>query len=243
MKTKFGFVVLVVLLLAAVPASIGADGKTGVTQGSYIQDGPIVLGQPSVPAQEAPGAVDSACLYPWRTIWVETFEGAFPNPWWTAVLDRNATNGLDYWDDESYAKKVGYWGAWAAESSLSAYTNNYDNYMDSWMVAVPFNLSGRCAARLKFVYWNQSEPCCDRLYYCATHVNTWSALEAGCGAPIGGITNAWPPTSKPNWRSKTFSLNSHKGYPWVLIGFRFYSDYSITYKGAFVDQVMVQVKP
>jgi len=51
MKTKLGFVVLVVMLLAAVPAAVGADRAPGVIQqtGSVEQTGiPRVLGQPYV---------------------------------------------------------------------------------------------------------------------------------------------------------------------------------------------------
>jgi hypothetical protein len=248
MKTKLGYVALVVMLLASVPAAVGADGKSGVSQGSTIEEGPVIFGQPYTPSagpKEAPTA-SGASVVPWRTIFRETFEGAWPWGPWAAWDGNGAAKGAVCWDDQAYAAKPGIWSAWCADNCANGrnpFIQNYAPNMDSWMRVGPFNLSGKWAARYKFNWWNQSEFNFDRFWWCASHDWwDWSSASVRCGW-AWGINRPWPPTNDWNWATRAVSLNAFLGDPTVYLAFVFQSDNSVELKGAFVDQLMVQVKP
>jgi len=112
-------------------------------------------------------------------------------------------------------------------------TFSYDNNMDSWMIRGPFDLSTAIDANLNFYYWLKSEANFDYLY--------WLASPDGVnfdGYRISGDQ------SGSGWQFISYDLSNYDGIGSSLLGdssvwiaFRFTSDGSITYEGAYVDDV------
>lgn len=221
---RFGFQVLVLLALVttfstpiivnAQPAKCTTVFTAPVSSSSTFSD---------VPNQTV---VASANV---RVLLSEGFEvGAFP----PGQGNWNVT-GAPQWDDETYKPFTGSWSAWAAgggTGALNPASGNYANNMNSWMIAGPFDLSLSLAPRVLFNWWNISEANYDRLYWLASTNGTNFHGYASSGNTGG-------------WRFETFDLTSVPtlgnlaGQSRVWIAFRFQSDSTCTYQGAFVDNV------
>jgi hypothetical protein len=166
----------------------------------------------------------------WVTILSEGFEGSWPWGLWS----RSGSSPCAYtWDDVSYKSHTGGWSAWCADESLGGCadlqpeSNNYPNNMRAWMEYGPFDLSDATNARMTFYYWVEAESCCDYLF--------WGASHDGSG--FGG-TSAYG--SSGGWVSRTLDLQPYCGDSTVWVGFLFNSDSSVTYKGAFVDDIIIE---
>ena len=179
----------------------------------------------------SPSAVDG-----WTTIMSEGFEGAFPNSIWRVGDANGSSYGDYYWDDTSYMAYSGYWSAWAARggaNGLNPYFYNYPNNMRSWMTYGPFDLRNTTDAKLTFNFWNRSEANYD--YF------QWLVSVDGTnfyGYQVSG--------DSAGWRTVIFDLKAVPGLgnltgrSSVWISFRFISDSSVTLKGPFVDNVVLQ---
>jgi subtilisin family serine protease len=161
----------------------------------------------------------------WQPIFTETFEGAFPGSNWTIY-------GSPSWDDTSYDKYNGSWSGWCADTTQLP-ANGYVNNMNAWMVYGPFSLSDATNATVDFYYRNKSEANFD--YF------NWLASTDGTnfyGWQISG--------NQDSWHSQTFdltivpSLGNLSGQNQVWIAFVFKSDSSITDKGAYIDDIIIQ---
>jgi len=181
---------------------------------------------------------ETARLSPgWQTIMTENFEGIFPAGLWSAFDDDGATYGEYYWDDDDYKPHSGSWSAWCANGGANALDPEfyyYANYMQSWMVYGPFDLSDATNAELNFHYWLQSELNYD--YF------MWLASTDGIsfdGWQISGDSGGW--VSESFDLTAAPSLGNLCGVPEVWIAFLFESDYAASsYDGAFVDDVALQ---
>jgi len=169
----------------------------------------------------------------WVIIKYETFEGPFPNTLWRVSSGRPPCRYT--WDDDDYKPYAGSWSAWCADISLGgcrdldpAY-DNYPNNMDAWMIYGPFDLSDPriTDARMRFYHWTYTESRYDYFFYGASHdgVNFYGYRVSG----------DWRP-----WRSVTLSLRDYIGDSSVWVGFKFHSDSSVTRKGTFVDNVLIE---
>jgi len=112
-------------------------------------------------------------------------------------------------------------------SDLNPAADNYQDDMDAWMVYGPFDLSDATSARMTFYIWNQSESDFDEFY---------------CGCSTDGInfigytlSGDWTP-----WSQYTLSLNEVCGQSEVWVGLEFSSDLSISYKGTFIDDLVIE---
>lgn len=160
-------------------------------------------------------------------LWSETFEGAFPGVSWS-VGDSNAASGLVYWDDvnsgfgtiaahggswKGYCAGVGYIGP----TTSPRYTNNMQAVMSRAV-----NLAGYTGANLRFWFATPSiENCCDRLRVFMDATEIWST----------GATQT-------NWAAMNLPLNSYLGGSHAL-RFEFFSDPSIFFEGAYLDDISV----
>ena len=165
----------------------------------------------------------------WNNLMAEDFEGVFPSGSWTQLGDPT-------WDDDDYNPHYGYWSAWCARQGsigLDPQYSNYPNNMDGWMIYGPFDLSAATAAAVDFYWWNESEPNYDFL--------EWRASYDGINF------NGWQTSgNSTSWSSHSFDLSnvpvfgSMLGDNSVWIAFRFTSDSSITYRGGFIDDIVLR---
>lgn len=168
----------------------------------------------------------------------ETFEGVWPNGNWT-TFDNNGPLGGDVcWDDESYLPHKGLWSAWAAggcADGLDPATNWYVDDMESWMVNGPFTTKRATTGVLTFKYQNESEVGFDYLYWCASVDDIIYYCHGHTGSTNG------------RWRGGKIDLKNVPNYGSMLgedtvyVAWIFYSDFSITDQGPFVDDVKLKL--
>ena len=166
----------------------------------------------------------------WVPIMTEDFEGTFPTGLWTVA---SYPEGGPTWGRDDYLAHTGTWSAWCAASALDPAFNNYPNNMLGYMTYGPFDLRGATDAEVSFYLWLQREECCDG----------FAILASIDGENYGGYVYT---EIFSGWEIKTFDLKSVPylgnlcGQPEVWIAFGFQSDPSNTYKGAFVDDIVLQ---
>ena len=174
-----------------------------------------------------------ATILGWQTIMTETFEGQFPNTLWTAYAGATYTNA--YWDDKLTRPYAGLYSAWCAGAGTQQGVagGNYPDNMKSWMIYGPFSLSDATDADLEFYYWNESETDYDYFgWYASVDGTNFS------GYRNSGTSPAWTPTTFDLKNVPT--LGNLMGKSQVWIAFVFTSDASTNYRGAFVDNIVLQ---
>jgi len=171
----------------------------------------------------------------WTTIMSEGFEGSFPSAKWIVSDGDGATNGEYYWDDDDYKPHSGAKSAWCAKggaNGLDPAYNNYPNNCQSYMIYGQFNLSDAQEARLSFYYWNKSESNNDLFTVWA-----WDGTNLDSCLIVSGSGN-------DSWNYKTVDLKSLPNVSnksSVSIVFNFWSNSTVTDKGAFVDDILLEV--
>lgn len=169
-----------------------------------------------------------------QTLFSDGFEGAFPGSW-TVFDDNGSTGGDVYWDDTNYRAYAGSWSAGCADGGANAPApgGNYPNNMDSWMIYGPFSLSDASAGALTFFTWLRSESNYDYLKYMVS-------LDGASfyGWQTSGDTGGWQSRSLDFTNVPT--LGNITGQPQVWIALVFTSDGSVTFEGAYVDEVLIQ---
>jgi len=182
------------------------------------------------PDQAAPqgNSYSGASTASWTTIMSENFEGTFPSGLWTLY-------GNPTWGKDDYKPQSGVYSAWCATSGSlgrDPAKKNYANNMNAWMVYGPFDLTGAVGAELSFNYWLNSETNADFFqWFASTDGNNFYGQQT---------------SGNSGWANIKFDLSSVPGLgnvcnqPSVWIAFKFVSDSAIAYKGAFVDDVVLQ---
>ena len=160
------------------------------------------------------------------TIFSEGFEGIFPGSW--------TLYGSPTWDDESYRSLTGSWSGYCAGTSISP-PGPYATDMNAWMVAGPFDLSNASDAELLFNFWNISELNYD-YFSCMVSIDNSQYY----GTRWSGTYDSW---NSVNFDlTDVYTLGNVCGQPEVWIAFIFTSDYIVTYEGAYVDDIELQVE-
>lgn len=169
-----------------------------------------------------------------QTVFSDGFEGAFPGSW-TVFDDNGSTGGQVYWDDTSYRAYAGTYSVACADGGANAVApgNAYPNDMSSWMIYGPFSLSDANAGTFSLRYWNRSEQGFDYFKFMVSINGTnFYGLQTS-GDSLG-------------WQSGTidftnvFTLGNITGQPQVWVALIFSSDATVTYEGAYVDEVLIQ---
>ena len=176
---------------------------------------------------------------PWIVLMSEDFEGGFPedNGW-----DIRINTARPYsWNDENDNPHSGSWSGWCAgaayngASDLDAGSANYPNDLNAWMIWGPFDLTAAEDAVVTFWYNNVSETSHDYFsWYASKDGTNYSGLRAS------GNSNGWQSTTFD--LKNVFSIGDLRGQRQVWIAFNFTSDGSTNFKGAFVDDVVLQVQ-
>jgi len=172
----------------------------------------------------------------WTTITSLDFEGAFPGGW--SVSDQSSYDGGQYyWGKRNCQVATGSYSGWAvgggANGGVLSCGSNYPNYVESWMVYGPFDLSSAQAAELIFKRWLNSEQWPDLSY------GDWlCALRSTNGTNFSGSCSSG---NSAGWEDYVLDLVTVTGQPQVWVAFYFTSDLSTSYPGgAFVDDVILR---
>ncbi len=159
-------------------------------------------------------------------VFTEDAESSFPADNWL-VGDSNSTSGEDYWDDLSCKYHWGNWSLWSADIGDQSDCVNYDNNMESYMVRKYLtDASSWDSATLTYYAWYDTEVDFDYLQIMITGNGgtNWYLI----GDKLDGSSG---------WGYHSVSIPSQYLTSQFSIGFYFYSDNSVTYEGAYVDDV------
>ena len=172
----------------------------------------------------------------WTTIMSENFEGAFPTGKWGVLATSGYTQA--YWDETTYRRFQGSRSAWCADGGPSGGPRGgpYPPQMNAVMVYGPFSLEDAKDAFMSFYFWNESETCCDRLFWQAA-ITDGSVLAFG-GFFFSGSTGGWVEVNFD--LTDVPVLGDLSGESEVFILFLFLSDESIEFEGAYVDNVLLR---
>lgn len=167
----------------------------------------------------------------WELIDQESFEGGL-YPYWYAY-DGDAGSGEDYWDTISVYEdwgiaSSGAYSVWCSRIGQRPIEDQYDNDMTSMLrchyvnlnvdwIAVEFDISHIIEDSIAAGWYDACA-----LYY-SFDGSSWTPVsDFYCGNSWGWCTDEW-------WE---INLDGHTG---VYIAFCFFSDYSNTYQGVFID--------
>jgi uncharacterized repeat protein (TIGR01451 family) len=171
----------------------------------------------------------------WVTVLSEDFEGSFPGSTWE-VSDDDPDSGRYYWGKRDCRDNGGSFSAWsvgAGDTTLSC-GSNYPNDVFAWMIYGPFSLADATAAELTFDWWSDTEYDYD--------IFLWGASTNGAEYYGTGATGDWS-----SWTTGELLdlgavpiLGNLLGEDQVWIAFVFSSDFSVTDRGSFVDNVLLR---
>jgi len=164
-------------------------------------------------------------------IFSEGFEGAWPGGW--SVGDWDATNGYDYWGDNTARSSVGSWAGYCADES-DVTGNYYDNYMHAYFQR-NIDLSSYSGDNIKctFDLWYKTESCCDHFYF---------KVSDDGGSAGSWVTKVTRSGDSGGWVPIEVDLSSYGGQSDIWVAFVFESDYSIgpgRYEGVWVDNIKI----
>ena len=220
------------------PATIAAPGAGGATlklaAGAAAPVGTYTLTVKGTAAAVNRTATVSLTVVPYAptdvTIYSDTFEGAFPGPWFTRRFGANT-----WWGSSTHREYAGAKSVYCAGSGPAAPPAGgpYPANMSGWMAYGPFSLVGATAARASFKYWNKSQLTNDTFQFMMSINSTqwWGFKRSG--------------TTSSVWHSDSLDLNdpllpnSGLGQAEVYFAFIFESDGSTQYEGAYVDNLTI----
>ena len=160
----------------------------------------------------------------------EGFEGEFPNTW---ILVGDPT-----WGKTNYRSYSGSYSGYCVGSSVSP-PGPYPNNVEAWMVYGPFDLTDAQDARVDLQAWIETESKYDWFKIMAS---TDGSNFYGLG--FSGDWAGW--SGDGGWMNISFdlkdvyTLGDLRGQPQVWIAFYFESDSSITYRGVYIDDVVIE---
>jgi hypothetical protein len=158
----------------------------------------------------------TATTYATTPIFFEDFEGSWPGDW--IVGDDEPTNGEAYWGQSNYRAYRGDFSAYCAGvSDVSG--QYYDDYMSSYMVR-NVDLSMYDSATLSYKYWLECESGWDHLDVVYSDGSSTYVVKEYTG-------------STGSWVSDDIEVPATA----IQVGFVFYSDYSVTAEGTYIDDV------
>lgn len=222
---------------AGVPVTVTATirftqaGEFGVLGGAYDPATGRVVGAGQRTRVGAGAAQpQSPNVNGWVKITEENFESIWPpSPGLWSVRDLSNDGYERYWDDSSYRPHNDYWAAWPAYGGRdwvdpAQGDHDYPNNMDTRMIYGPFDLSDATMADADFYLWREMETDYDYLAFEVSHD----------GVAFQELAR-W--TGSAGWEFKDVYFNDYVGDDSVWVAWRFYSDYSVTYDGPWVDDI------
>lgn len=160
------------------------------------------------------------------TLFSEGFEvNVVPGSVWGAN-DSNATNGSDYWGDQSSSSgarvHAGSWSAYCADNS-NVSGQRYDHYMDAYMTkSAAVGVSGY--TNLTFSFW---------LWYTTYNSSDYLALQYWSGS-AWVEAQRWSGTAGTTWTQYSYTLTGFTSFQWRWL---FHSNSASNAEGAYVDDI------
>ncbi|MBP6016836.1 MAG: hypothetical protein KA586_08960 [Candidatus Promineofilum sp.] len=251
MKPKLVVLVVVMLLLAMVPALAMAQNRAKPEKVISMQIDrrqPVMpqiraalgapIGAPKAEAPAAPrrGGPAALGIQPNAVFGLlkEGFEGPWPNGNWL-VWDFSFTDVC--WGTTDYDQRYGQYSAWVAAGCPSGYDpSSYPYYVDNMetLMEYPMDLQGARRARLQFHWKNDSEYGYDFFLMCASHDQYLYYCDVHTGSTNG------------KWRFSKIDLKNFQGEnflndPDFSFGYVFLSDFIFSdYEGAYVDAIRLR---
>lgn len=163
------------------------------------------------------------------TFFKDKFSGAFPGPW--TLVENGAGEVL--WGKTGKKYKSPTKSVWCAKGGADGVKpgTDYPVSMDSWMVYGPFDLSNPDYAEITFKTWLYSEVYYDLLW--------WMVSIDGSNYYGSGASGYWGWIYPKIDLTNVYVLGDITGAPQVWFALRFTSDGSISYKGAYADDVKI----
>lgn len=163
----------------------------------------------------------------------ESFEGSFPSAGWT-VFSQGASSAI--WGRSIFRKSQGNASAWCAQSGAgaSAPGQSVPNGMSSWMVTGPFNLSPTSSGDLSFDLYLDTEEGFDRMFVGAS-LDGFNYTTFGRDTDTNGFERI--SIDLRNWGN----LGDLTQRSAVWFAFIYETDASLTFEGAYVDQIALNV--
>jgi len=155
---------------------------------------------------------------------------ATPMPPLGLPLSLDFENGAPYWEFEDT------WGMSSQASHSPSHsisespTGEYGNQKEIYATLTAFSLEGYTEASVSFWTKWDLESGYDYMWFeISTNGSNWTELEE---------FNA----TQNSWVEKSYSLNAYLGEPYVLLRFHFYSDYSVTEDGMYIDDFQINAE-
>jgi len=176
----------------------------------------------AAPAGVAIPVTPAAVVSPAATVMLDDGFELWPGPW-TAY-------GSPTWGRTSYDSSVGTYSAYCAQSTISA-PGPYASDMDAWLVAGPFDFDTVSEAVLTFDYRTDFE-------------DTHDTLFVGFSSDASNFTGSYVPAHSSGWQAAGLDMPSAvANQPNVWVAFAFRSNSSVTYEGAYIDEVTLSTGP
>ncbi|UCC62973.1 MAG: hypothetical protein JSV36_19890 [Anaerolineae bacterium] len=196
------------------------EGATPASPSPDDDDTPSAEGSPVVPQHVPPGAT---------IIKTEDFVSFNRSePGWD-VLDLSDDGYERYWDDANCDECGGDQAGWPADAGPDkVYVcsgDDYPNYMFTWMIYGPFDLSDAGDAGTEFVMWHEIEPDYDWVFF---------GVSDDCTNFSGIFWDDYAPCTLYN-----ITYSDWVGDPSVCVAWVFFSDYDGTHDGPWVDDVVI----
>jgi hypothetical protein len=212
---------------AATPA--GATSAQAYSLRSYL---PVVVRElpPPTPAPR----LTATPMTDWVTIVSESFEGAFPGPWF--VIDGSGrTSNRYYWAPSTCRAYEGRHSGWALgggdRGRLLRCGDSYPNGASSWMMYGPFSLAGATSAQLELQLWLQSQIGSDGV--CLMASLDGKEFHGLCDS---GVSEGWIERQLNLANAPVFGNLTGRQRVWVAVVFL--SDGTVTFpEGAYVDDI------
>ncbi|MEE4312427.1 MAG: cohesin domain-containing protein, partial [candidate division KSB1 bacterium] len=165
----------------------------------------------------------------------EGFENVFPGADWTSYDDDGYANGEYYWDKTNHEKFEGQYSVWCAAGGADGHdpsTGNYPNNCASVMTWGPFDLSNASSCEFALEFWLDSQREKDALF--------WGALKSDSFSVVGYSGYS------AGWYHDELDISDLSGLNWlgneeIYFLAIFISDESVTDRGAYIDNVRIDI--
>ncbi len=242
MKSKLVVLVVILLLVAMVPALVMAQNQAKPEQTARVT---IDIRQPLGPQLDAQLGVSARGPRSIRAVVAPASRGPQPQAVY-GLLNDGFENGTGNWSFAEYGFSPVGWDPTTLESKRgdysfysAAYNNDeysypfYEDDMESW-AWTDMDLQGARRVQVRFQFKNDSEFGYDYFLWCASADGFFYDCEGHTGSTNG------------KWRLVTMDSRNNAilantlGSPFASYAFIFYTDGSIVDRGAFVDVMRIR---
>ena len=171
----------------------------------------------------------------WVNITTENFEGTIPSAGWSIYAQSGYTDA--YWGKLLLGDNVHY-GGWCAASGTQAsvWGAGYRDFMWTWMIYGPFDLTDATDATLEFLYFSDCEPTFDSFgWYASLNGSNYE------GYFLSDTSTNYQLQTKVFDLKAVPTIGNLTGKNGIYIAFLFNSDSTVSdYNGAIIDEIVLK---